>query len=189
LETIRSLHPEPDYLVISGSLPEGVPDDFYARLAHIAKKRHIKIILDSSGEPLRRAIKEGVFLIKPNMREVSHLVGQKVEQEAELKLAMQNLIQNGKINTAVISLGAGGVFMINSDNWKHLRAPTVQIRSKVGAGDSTVAGIVLSLAQGRQMNEAVQFGVAAGAAAVMTPGSELCRIEDAENLYRIMINQ
>ena len=78
--------------------------------------------------------------------------------------------------------------MVSKEGCEHLRAPTVPIKSKVGAGDSMVAGIVLSLARGLPLKEAVRFGVAASAAAVMTPGTELCRREDAERLYERMIS-
>jgi 6-phosphofructokinase 2 len=83
----------------------------------------------------------------------------------------------------VVSLGAAGVLLATKEGTERIRAPTVHIKSKVGAGDSTVAGIVLSLARGKSLRQAVFFGVAAGAAAVMTPGTELCRLEDTEELY------
>lgn len=82
-----------------------------------------------------------------------------------------------------MSLGAAGVILATETGVERMRAPTVSIKSKVGAGDSTVAGIVLSLARGKSLREAVRFGVAAGAAAVMTPGTQLCRLEDTEKLY------
>jgi 6-phosphofructokinase 2 len=83
----------------------------------------------------------------------------------------------------VLSLGAGGALWRTATEWERLAAPTVRVRSSVGAGDSLVAGIVLSLSRGRPLREAVRFGVAAGAAAVMNPGTELCRREDVERLY------
>ncbi len=67
-----------------------------------------------------------------------------------------------------------------------MRAPTVPIRSKIGAGDSTVAGITLGLARGLSLMQAVRFGVAAGSATVMTPGTSLCHREDVERLYAQM---
>jgi 6-phosphofructokinase 2 len=83
----------------------------------------------------------------------------------------------------VVSLGGAGVLLVTGSGSERIGAPTVPIRSKVGAGDSTVAGLVLGLARGLELEDAVRLGVAAGAAAVMTPGSELCRREDTERLY------
>jgi 6-phosphofructokinase 2 len=89
----------------------------------------------------------------------------------------------------VISLGRGGAHVVTADGSEHLRTPTVPIRSKVGAGDSMVAGIVLGLARELELADAVRFGVAAGAAAVMTEGTELCRREDTERLFDEMREQ
>jgi len=88
-----------------------------------------------------------------------------------------------------VSLGAAGALLVWQEGYERLRAPTVPIESKVGAGDSTVAGIVLSLSLGGSLLESVKFGLASGAAAVMTPGTELCRGQDARRLFRSMVNQ
>ena len=97
------------------------------------------------------------------------------------------MVKSGRCEVLVISLGAAGALMISENVAQHILPPTVPIVSKVGAGDSMVAGMVLSLARGKTLRESVLFGVAAGAAAVMTPGTELCRREDAERLYAQMI--
>ncbi len=89
----------------------------------------------------------------------------------------------------MISLGAAGAAVVTAEGCEHLRAPAVPIESKVGAGDCTVAGIVLGLTRGLALSDAVRFGVAAGAAAVMTPGTELCRREDTERLYEQMVSE
>jgi 6-phosphofructokinase 2 len=78
--------------------------------------------------------------------------------------------------------------MVSEEISEHILPPTVPIVSKVGAGDSMVAGIVLSLARGKPLRESVLFGAAAGTSAVMTPGTELCRREDAERLFKSMFS-
>ena len=83
----------------------------------------------------------------------------------------------------VFALGAGGALWVSRDGREYFPSPQVPVVSKVGAGDSMVAGIVLSLSRGLGLRQAVQFGVAAGAAAVMNPRRELCRRQDAEALY------
>lgn len=175
---------KPDFLVLSGSLPPGVPEDFYARTAAQAGEAGTKVILDTTGEALRAALKEGVYLIKPNLRELNMLSGERLDSEDRQEALAESLVEKGQAQVVVVSLGAAGAILVWPHGSRRLRAPTVSIQSKVGAGDSMVAGIVLGLARDYSVEDAVRFGVAAGASAVMTPGTELCRKEDAERLYR-----
>lgn len=186
LSTLKNIRPKPEYIVASGSLPPGVPDDFYARVVRIAKELGARIIVDTTGEPLHLAAREGVFLIKPNMRELQDLFKKEMMEESQIQELAADFIKKGRCQVVVVSLGAAGALMVTAEGTKHLRTPTVPIKSKVGAGDSMVGGIVLSLARGWSMTDAVRYGVAAGAAAVMTPGTELCRKEDTDRLYQII---
>ncbi|MGB0388590.1 MAG: 1-phosphofructokinase family hexose kinase [Ardenticatenaceae bacterium] len=211
LDELAALCPKPDYIVASGSLPLGVPTDFYARVARLAKQLEIRLILDTSGEPLRQAAQEGVYLLKPNMRELGQLAGRQIEQQGEMEEIARTLVESGPNEAIVVSLGAAGAFFILETEAKtsktseteaeteakteakaqigRVASPTVPIRSKVGAGDSMVAGIVLSLARGLSLQHAICFGVSAGAAAVMTPGTALCRRQDAEQLFERIISE
>ena len=188
LTALSAMDPAPDYLVASGSLPPGVPADFYARVARAGKKKGAKTIIDASGEALEEALKEGVYLIKPNVREFRELVGEDIKEESQIKAAAQKMVKSGRCEVLVISLGAAGALMVSEEISEHILPPTVPIVSKVGAGDSMVAGIVLSLARGKPLRESVLFGAAAGTSAVMTPGTELCRREDAERLFKSMFS-
>jgi 6-phosphofructokinase 2 len=183
LDEVAMLNPKTGYIVASGSLPSGVPDDFYARVASLAREMGSRTIVDTSGEPLRLAAREGVYLLKPNLRELSQLAGRDLDDEAQQEAAAWDLVDTGQSELVVVSLGAAGALLVSSAGHKRLRSPTVPIRSRVGAGDSMVAGLVLALARGASLYDAARFGVAAGAAAVMTPGTELCRREDVEQLY------
>lgn len=187
LEIVAAL-PQPDYLVASGSLPPGVPDDFYALLAGQMAGTKTRVIVDTSGRALRELVQHPapVYLIKPNLAELAELAGQEIDDDQEIIAAAQRIIDESGIQQIVVSLGAGGVIVVDDRRAARQRTPTVPIRSKIGAGDSTVAGIVLALARGLPGAEAVRFGVASGAAAVMTPGSELCRRADAERLFDSM---
>jgi 6-phosphofructokinase 2 len=189
LEELFSIQPAPKYLVASGSLPPGVEDDFYARIARRARERGIKVILDTSGKALSLGAKAGVFLLKPNMRELKGLAGREIGAEDHQEDAARMLVEKDHCQVVVVSLGAGGALLVTERGCQRLRAPTVPIRSKVGAGDSMVAGIVLALDRGKSIAEAARFGVAAGSAAVQTPGTELCRREDTEKLYDLMESQ
>jgi len=187
LEDLSAIEPPADFLVASGSLPPGVPPDFYAQVARVGKERGTRTIVDVSGKALEAALKEGVFLIKPNVREFRELVGKDIKEESQIKTEAQEMVKSGRCEVLVISLGAAGALAVSEDFVEHILPPTVPIVSKVGAGDSMVAGIALSLARGNPLRESVLFGVAAGSAAVMTPGTELCRREDTERLFECII--
>lgn len=183
VEELSKLTPAPGFIVLSGSLPPGVPEDFYAKVAKLGAERGSKVVLDTSRGPLRAAMEEGVYLLKPNLRELGQLAGRELLDEDEQESFAGELVAKGKARAVVISMAAAGAVLVTSGARVRLRSPTVKIRSTVGAGDSMVAGMVLALSKGASFAEAARFGVAAGAAAVMTPGTELCRKEDAERLY------
>ncbi|MCW3105788.1 MAG: 1-phosphofructokinase family hexose kinase [Segetibacter sp.] len=172
-----------EYIVASGSLPEGVPLDFFGRLACISKKVNAKLIVDTSGEPLKHATNEGVFMIKPNLGELSNLYGKDELQEADVLKAARAIIKNGGSEVMVISMGASGAMLVTKDEVIEAPSPTVRKRSTVGAGDTMVAGMVLALSNGRTWLEVLQYGIAAGTATTMNPGTELCKKEDVERLY------
>jgi 6-phosphofructokinase 2 len=182
LERVEGQDPRPAYVVASGSLPRGAPADFYARLAAAARRAGSRLVLDSSGEALAAALKEGVHLVKPNLRELASLAGEDIQDEDHLARAARGLVDRGSAEVVLVSRGAGGAYLAHAEGGRHLRAPTVPQKSKVGAGDSMVGALVHALARGRSLEEAASLGVAAGAAAVMTPGSGLCRAEDVERL-------
>lgn len=188
LETLAALDPRPDYIVASGSLPPGVSDDFYLQVATIAREMGARLIVDTSGQALCEVVygDQGVYLIKPNLRELNHLAGRDLTEEEEQEEVAQSIVAQGQAEVVVVSLGAAGVLLVSPAGMQRMRAPVVPIRSKIGAGDSMVAGITLGLAREMDLVEAVRFGVAAGAAAVMTPGTELCRRDDTERLYAHM---
>ncbi|HPX60263.1 MAG TPA: 1-phosphofructokinase family hexose kinase [Deltaproteobacteria bacterium] len=188
LDRLASLENRPDYIVASGSLPPGVPDDFYARVAEIGRRLDARVIVDTTGDPLRRALDAGVFMIKPNIRELVEMANGSGSAEADPHQVAAGIVRSGRCQVVAMSMGAGGVLFVTADRHEHMRTPVVPFKSKVGAGDSMVAGTVLALARGKELRDAVRFGIASGAAAVMTPGSELCRREDAERLYSQMEN-
>lgn len=184
LNVLSHLTPFPAFLVVSGSLPPGVPAEFYREVAQLARQHAGRLIVDSSGDGLRHALDQGVFLVKPNLRELRQVVGaEELGEENEIIAAARQLVEQGRSAIVVVSVGRGGAVLVSKENCAWVRAPSVSIQSKVGAGDSMVAGITLTLARGGSERDAVCFGVAAGAAAVMTPGSELCRRTDTERFY------
>lgn len=175
-----------EYIVASGSLPNGVPTDIFARIALIAKKKNARLIVDTSGEALMEAVEAGLYLIKPNLAELSSLVGKEDLNIERVDEAAKEVINKGKCEVVVVSMGAAGAMLVRGNTAMHIMPPAVKIKSTVGAGDSMVAGIVLRLALNKSIEEATQYGVACGTAATMNPGTELCKKEDADYLYKLM---
>jgi len=171
------------FIIASGSVPEGVPEDIFAHISTIAKKKNAKFIVDTSGNALKYAVNEGAYLLKPNLAELSTLVGQKRIDENRVVEAAKEIISKGKTKVMVVSLGEKGAILLTGNETSHITPPLVERKSTVGAGDSMVAGIVISLSKGKSLLEAAKYGVACGTAATMNPGTELCRLEDAERLY------
>ena len=175
-----------EYIVASGSLPAGVPIDIFAQLTEGAKKRNAKVILDTSGEPLKNAVDDGVFMIKPNLGELSLLYGVEELKQNEAVDAAKEIINKGGCEVMVISMGASGALLITKNEVIQSPSPTVKKRSTVGAGDSMVAGMVQALSKGLGWKEVLQYGIATGTATTMNPGTELCKLQDVERLFAFL---
>jgi 6-phosphofructokinase 2 len=182
LKLVEEIEPFPRFLVGSGSLPDGVPDDFYARLARIAKPRGARVILDTSGPALAAATAEGVDLIKPNLREMRELAGSEPSDAYEWESAARELVQARKAAVVALTMGHLGAALVTRE--AVLRAPPIPItpRSAVGAGDSFLGALIWRLACDAPVAEAFRLAVAAGAAALLHPGTGLCRPDDVARL-------
>lgn len=174
------------FIVASGSLAPGVPPDIFGRIAEIAKRKKVKFVVDTSGEALKQVAAKGVYLLKPNLGELASLVGEKEIELENVDIIARKIIYNGGAEVIVVSMGAGGAKLITKDESYHILAPPVKRKSTVGAGDSMVAGIVLGLERNKSVPEAVRYGVACGTAAIMNPGTELCKLEDVERMYALI---
>jgi 6-phosphofructokinase 2 len=156
-----------DYLVASGSLPRGVPDDFYVRVADIVARKRAKLILDTSGEPLRKAAERGVHLIKPSLGELEELTGRELPEATDQEQAVRALIDGGAAEMVTLTLGRDGALLGTRSGLRRIDGLTVKPKSAVGAGDSFLAAMTLGLAQERDPADAFALAVAAGTAAVM----------------------
>ena len=181
LESLEDL--DCDYLVASGSLPRGVPDDLYAAIADLARRKGAKLVLDTSGSALRAGLASGVHLVKPSLGELETLVDRKLPDQASQEQAARELVGSGGAELVALTLGREGALLATSQGTLRLAAPDVIAKSAAGAGDSFVAAMTLGLAQGRHPEDAFAYGMAAGAAAVLSAGTGLCRREDVERLY------
>jgi 6-phosphofructokinase 2 len=134
-----------DFIVASGSLPEGIPTDIFAKIAGIAKQKNAKLIVDTSGEALKKAFEAGLYLIKPNLNELSALVGKEELSIISAEKFARELIEKGKVEIIVVSLGDKGAMLVTKDQTIQILPPIVDRKSTVGAGDSMVAGLVLRI--------------------------------------------
>lgn len=183
LDAVRDLADDVEYLVASGSLPPGTPEDFYGQVAKIARDKNIKCIIDTSGKALLKAAESGVCIMKPNLSELSALAGKENISGMEQEEIARKIINEGKAEILIVSLGARGAMLATKETLEYVVPPTVKQKSTVGAGDTMVGGIILSLSRGDDIRDAIKWGVAAGTAATMTPGTELCRKEDVEEIF------
>ena len=175
-----------DYIVASGSLPPGVPLDFFGRLAVIANQKNAKLVVDTSGKALLHAVNTGVYLIKPNLGELSNLYGKERLGDDEMLTAAQSIINKGGCEMMAISMGAEGAMLVTKDLHLHVKPPQVTIMSTVGAGDSMVGAMVFALSQDWPLPDVLRYGIAAGTAATMNAGTELCKKEDTERIFKEM---
>ncbi|NUU30048.1 1-phosphofructokinase family hexose kinase [Arthrobacter sp. C9C5] len=177
------------YVVASGSLPPGVPDNFYAEVARLAREQNARCVVDASGPALAAALSEGVFLVKPSRRELGLHFGTTLDSEqSELDAAMA-LVADGSAEHVALTLGGQGAVLASSGGTLRLGVPQVRVQSTVGAGDSFLAAFVLRLAQGRTLADAFRSAVAAGSATVTTRATELCHRVDVERLEAELAEQ
>ena len=172
-----------ELLVLSGSINEGLPTDFYKQIAQIAKEKNTKVIVDTSGESLEKILEIGVYLIKPNVGELAKLVGVERLEIDEVNEAAKKIIDQGGAEIVVVSLGPQGAVLVTKDSYDYVPAPNVVKKSTVGAGDSMVGGMVWALSQNKSMKQVIRWGVACGSAATMNEGTQLFKAEDAEKLF------
>ena len=189
LQRLRELPTPPRYLVASGSLPPGVPDDFYARLACLARERGSLLALDSSGPPLAAALEEGVWLVKPSLRELGELAGRPLDTAADRRAAAQDLVTRGRAQAVALSLGEQGALLATRDGTWFAPALAVPVLSTIGAGDSFLAGLLWAHDKGNDWPQALASAMACGAAALSAPGTALSHPQDVDRLRRQVLVQ
>ncbi|HXV28925.1 MAG TPA: hexose kinase [Sinorhizobium sp.] len=177
-----------DFVIASGSLPRGAPEDTYVRLAEAAAANGAKFLLDCPGPTLRKTLgrkvsgQAPIFLVKPSIGELETLVGRRLD-EGGVGEAAAALVKDAAADYVAVTMGREGALLAGPNGVLRVPSKHVVVRSAVGAGDSFVGAMTWFLMQGKPMEEAFRFGVAAGAAAAMTPGTELCRRDDVFAIY------
>lgn len=182
LDAVAALPETPRFVVASGSLPPGVPEDFYAALARRCADRGTRIVVDSSEAALREGLKAGTFLVKPNLRELQRLADARLEDRPAQVAACRNIIASGGTQVVALTLGHEGALLVTADGAWAAPALPIKIESAVGAGDSFLGAMVWALAAGHSLEDAFRYGIAAGSAALLTPGTELCHADAIRSL-------
>lgn len=172
----------PDLLVASGSLPPGVPPGFDAHLARVCRERGARLVLDTSGPALAAALAEGVYLFKPNLRELAELTGRSLDTPEQWQAAARELVTQGRAEVVALTLGHLGAVLATREGVWAAPALDIPVASAVGAGDSFVAGMVWGLQQQWALPEAFAWGIAAGSAALLTAGTGLAHRPDVVRL-------
>ena len=171
------------FLVASGSLPPSMPVSFYAELANVTVSVGAHLVLDTSGAPLRAAVEGGrLFLIKPSQRELDELAGDKALSEEDRIKAARRIVASGRAEFVCVSLGAEGAMLIGRGCALKAKGPRVDVKTTIGAGDSCLAALVWAFTHRATPSEALKIAVAAGAAALMAPGTGLCSPTDMHML-------
>ena len=168
-----------EYVVLTGSLPPGCPDNTYGEL--IRAMGGTRCILDAGGPVLRLGVEAGPFLIKPNLAELEQALGAQLRTLRAIRDAALIFLRKGASHV-VVSMGAMGAMYVSEARTLYAPALRVEARSTVGAGDAMVGGMLLGLQKSGDMAQAFRYGIAAGAASVMTEGTQLIHPEDFERL-------
>ena len=169
---------EGDMIVLSGSVPKSLNEDIYIQIIKFLPK-DIKVIVDTRGETLRKVLKEGIFLVKPNKDEIQEFFGEIYETDEEIIKAGQKLRDMGSENV-LISLGKDGSILITKDKVYRGNVPKGKLISSVGAGDSMVAGFLYGLEKNEQIETAYKYGIASGSSTAFSEG--LTTYENMKNL-------
>ncbi|MBN2124653.1 MAG: 1-phosphofructokinase [Deltaproteobacteria bacterium] len=173
--------PNPDYLIMSGSIPRGVTPNVYGQLILAGKNKGAFIFLDADGKVLKESIGYQPTGIKPNIHELSRLAGRTLTGEEDILAACEEIHRQG-VPFVLVSRGKEGLLLSTQGEKIKGAAPPVQVGSAVGSGDSSVAGFILAHARGESLAECVRLACAAGTATARTPGTELCHQKDVEEI-------
>ncbi len=183
-QAAQKLFPE-DLWVLSGSLPPGVPPDFYATLIQLIRAQNAWAFLDASGEALQHGCTARPYLVKPNASEASQATGIEVSSLDSARLAADRFLKQG-IQLVALSLGADGLLLASQEGSVIACSPALEIQNPVGAGDALLAGILYAIESGSGLDEIARWGVAAGTAAALHPGVEPGTYREVETLYDLV---
>jgi 1-phosphofructokinase family hexose kinase len=173
LDKLHYLSRGADVVVLAGSLPRGVADDFYANAVRDLNKRGVRVVLDSEGEPLRLGVEAEPWLVSPNQREAEQLVGQELEEDDDFLMALDRIADMGARNVHITHETGCFALVREERQVRRYRALSPQLEpvSTVGAGDVLLARWIVAVLEGTPADEALRLAVGAGAASVLDVGA------------------
>jgi len=166
---------------LGGSIPAGAPVEIYARLTELIHSLGGRVLLDTSGKPLRAALDSRPEVLKPNIDELSELVGRSLETPQAVREAAVSLLERG-VQRVVVSMGGDGALFVDPDRALLARPPRVTVRSTVGAGDAMVAGILYAMIHEQSLEDVARMATACGAYAVTRIGPGMRNLAEIEKL-------
>ena len=181
INLVAQLSKDASVVVMSGSLPQGVPDDFYYNLCKKIPEG-VKIIVDCEGEKLKKALSAGVYLVKPNLSELEAITGKQYSSRSQMLDGAKKLIAMGAKHV-LLSLGQSGAILTDGSTHLYCRSANVAVNSTVGAGDSMISAAALMIEQGKGLEEILRCAVAAGTASITTPGTNLFYKDKYQEIY------
>lgn len=182
LEVLQALVRENDVVVVSGSLPKGVASEFYTGIIFALKQWGATVYFDADGDKLKAGLIGQPDYIKPNLHEFQRLIGKNVSSSKEIIQKARKIIDIHELKAILLSLGSKGAYFISKEKVLFTKTIKVNVKSAVGAGDSFLAAFVLKKTEGASDEEALRWANAAGTAAVLTPGTRLCKKSDVERI-------
>ncbi len=177
LKKLLNVRPKPFCWVLGGSPSQGMKPAVYKHYIQALQKTGVPCILDADDEALRLGIQARPWIIKPNEFEMQRLVGKKISSLQSYLSAAQKLVKGG-IGIVVVSLAARGALFVSKQEAFHVEGIPVPVRTRVGAGDSLLAGLAYGLYQKKSLQKAAALGIAASTSAVMRAAPRLCRRQD-----------
>ena len=181
LDLVKNLSKKASVVILSGSLPKGVDDDYYLKLAKCVNG-NCKIVLDTEGEKLIKAVNNGVYMVKPNLRELENIVKRRLNKLKDMIDSCKFLLNSGAENV-LLSLGREGAILYDGTNCYYCKSVNVAVNSTVGAGDSMVAAASVLTERNASKEEILKCAVAAGTASITTPGTNLFYRDKFEEIY------
>lgn len=184
LEQIQGLLNENDFLVASGKLTAGIPDNYYKLVGDIVKRKKAKFVVDTKGRALAPAITSEMYLFKPNLNELASLYNEQTLSTKSLEEATKKFMATHACEIMVISLGKRGALLVTSNLFQYIAAPIVDEKNTIGAGDSMLAGMLIKAQAGKNAKVMTKYGIACGAAATLKRGTKLCQLKDVEPIFK-----
>jgi len=183
---VQALAESCEWIILSGNLPPGLPSNFYADLIHSLKRKNPQVVLDTSGDALLEGLKSGPRMIKPNIDELSHLIGSELNELAEVHAAARSLL-NADVQVVVISMGGDGALFINENESLLAVPPSVTLKSTVGAGDAMVAGLVAGSVKNLSLADCASLATAFSLSAITRVGRELPARDEIESYKKQIV--